>query len=77
MFRNDHGHAGNAKEERAEPSLAADLIAQNRYEEALVLYRRLAAERSADPVYSDVVFIIEARLACRDGLLESGSECSE
>lgn len=52
-------------EPSATPRAAAELIIQNRLDEALRLYRELAAERPEAPVYRDVVRVLERRLACR------------
>lgn len=51
---------------------AADLLMQNRYQEALTAYRALSELHPDQPVFNDVLSILEVKLRCGQASWESG-----
>lgn len=73
----DSGGQQLARTEPVAPRAAVEHIVQNRLHEALHDYRQLATQHATEPVYSDLVRVLESRLDCRSATNAVSSPCSD
>ncbi len=73
----DSGGQQFARAEPVAPRAAVEHIVQNRLLEALHDYRQLATQHATEPVYSDLVRVLESRLDCRSAADGLSSPCSD
>ena len=73
----DSGGQQVARADPVTPLAAVEHIVQNRLPEALRDYRQLAMQYATEPVYSDLVRVLESRLDCGLAAVGASSSCND